>query len=116
MDDIARYEKVYETYLNNQPKTALEAVQRFLRAYFGDADGIDEVRLQMERATARNPKAYVRDLLAIEDLLVYPPAEPGVLSNLVAWDANWVLDDPSDEGAKQFLREVAEMIRDILSE
>lgn len=116
MDDIARYEKIYETYLSNQPKTPLEIVQRFVRSYFGDADGIEEVRIEMQRITAHNPNAYVRDLLAIEELLNNPLRKPSVLSNLVAWDANWVLDDESDEGAKQWLREVAEMIRDILGD
>jgi hypothetical protein len=58
----------------------------------------------------------LEDLAGIEALLASSSNEPGVLADLVAWDANWVLDDPSDEGAKRFLREVAEMIREVLAD
>jgi len=38
-----------------------------------------------------------------------PPPESG------AGDANWVLDDPSDAGALAFLREVAQMLREVIA-
>lgn len=37
-------------------------------------------------------------------------------AHLVAWEVNWVLDDPSDEGAKNWLQEIAEMIRQSLGD
>ena len=35
---------------------------------------------------------------------------------LVGWEANWVLDDPSDEGAARFLGELAQMVREVIDE
>ena len=50
----------------------------------------------------------------LEELAAEPPAEPGALSRLAAWDGNWVLDDPSYAGALVFLREVAQMLREVV--
>jgi len=45
-----------------------------------------------------------------------PQGPPGTLARLVGWDGNWVLDDPSDAGAAQFLRELAQLLRAVLDE
>nr|BFE76343.1 hypothetical protein GCM10020092_096440 [Actinoplanes digitatis] len=41
---------------------------------------------------------------------------PGTLARLVGWEANWVLDDPSDAGAARFLTDLAEMLREVIGE
>ena len=35
---------------------------------------------------------------------------------MVTWDANKGLENPTDEGAKVWLREVAEMVREVLGD
>jgi hypothetical protein len=93
----------------------LEVVRECVRAYFGDADGIDEVRAHLQRLANSNTWSHRQDLRAIEAVLADPPAD-GVLAHLVGWDGNWVLDDPSDAGAIQFLNELADMLREVIAE
>jgi hypothetical protein len=49
-------------------------------------------------------------------VLADPPKEPGALARMVAWEGNWVLDDPSDAGAARFLGDLAQTLRDVLNE
>ncbi len=46
-------------------------------------------------------------------MLADPPPE-GVLAEMVAWEGNWALPDPSDAGAHAFLHEVTTIMRDVL--
>ena len=110
------FRKVVEAHLNAPPPPPLETTRKFLGIYFADAAGLEEIRETLNRRVTANPAGTLSYLAAIEALSADPPDEEGVLSEMVAWDGNWVLDDPSDEGARQFLREVAEMIRDVLGE
>jgi hypothetical protein len=100
---------------NRQFGPPLEQVRRFVHFNFSDADGLDEVRADLARQAAVNPDPLLRALGAIEAVLGDPPPE-GELARLVAWDGNWVLDDPSDAGAACWLREVAELVRGVLAE
>jgi hypothetical protein len=43
------------------------------------------------------------------------PLPEGTVSRLVAVNANWVLDDPSDQGARAWLEELAKMLREELA-
>lgn len=97
------------------PPPPLEAM-RDLVGFFADADSVEEVKRDLRRRAANNPRGLIQGLNGIEAVLANPPAEEGVLSDIVAWEANWVLDDPSDEGAKQWLREVAEWVREALGD
>lgn len=93
----------------------LEVARNFLRSYCSDADSMEEVRAQLERRIALGSRGVQTYLAALDALLADPPAD-GTLAQLVAWDANWVLDDPSDKGAVAWLRDVARMIRDALGD
>ncbi|MEU4214697.1 hypothetical protein [Actinoplanes sp. NPDC026623] len=55
------------------------------------------------------------DLAALEAVAAEQHA-PGTLARLVGWEANWVLDDPSDAGAAQFLRELAQLLREVIDD
>src|SRR5690349_17687334 len=92
----------------------LNTVREFLAAEFGDADGFAEARRFLEQLAQTNIRSHQQELWALEQVIANPPAEPGALSRLVAWDANWVLDDPSDAGALAFLGEVAQMLREVI--
>src|SRR5512138_3453926 len=92
----------------------LNTVRGFLGAQFSDADGFDEARRSLEVLAQTNIRSHQQDLWALEQVIAHPPVEPGALARLVAWDANWVLDDESDAGALQFLREVAQMLREVI--
>lgn len=113
--DIEEFRKVYDAYHNAPPSPPLEVASKFLRAYFAD-NSFEEARARLARHISRNTNAVVRELEAIERLLAEPPAEAGTLAHLVAWEANWVLDDSSDSGAAAWLREVAEMIRELMGD
>jgi hypothetical protein len=91
----------------------LEKVRDFLGGMIGDMGSVDEVRSLLETVAASGTFGLKRDLRALDELLA-SPQPPGVLSELVAWEANWVLDDPSDEGAAAFLREIADMLREVI--
>jgi hypothetical protein len=63
---------------------------------------------------AVNPRTVLAGLAGIEGLLVNPPSEDRTLLSLVAYDANWVLNDRSDEGAKVWLQGIAQLLREEL--
>jgi hypothetical protein len=91
----------------------LEQVRSLLRAHFADADSFDEATADLRRLAAVNTRSLERNLVALDAVLADPPAD-GSLATVVAVDGNWVLDDPSDAGARAFLREVADLHRAIL--
>jgi hypothetical protein len=99
--------------LNAEPP--LEIVRLFLGTHFGDAQSLDEVRRDLERLARSNIRSHQRHLAALEAVIADPPDEPNALAHLVGWDGNWVLDDPSDAGSLQFLREVADMLRTVIA-
>jgi hypothetical protein len=95
-------------------RTPAEQVREFMRAHFSDADGIDEV-LRDLRTVSPGQFGLTKDLQALEELLSGPVPE-GLLAEIVAWDGNWALADPSDAGARAFLREVTAMVRQVIAE
>jgi hypothetical protein len=94
----------------------LETVRKFLGGFFHDTDGFEEVRADLERLAQTNIRPHQEALFALETVIADPPAEPDALNHLVAWDANWVLDNPSDASSLEFLREVAHMLREVIAE
>jgi len=114
-EERARVRAMLQAKLNAPPDPPLEAAKKFFNTFFSD-ESWEEAREGIASLAAFNPRSILAGLAGVEGLLADPPAEPGVLSDLVAWEANWVLDDPSDEGAKVWLREVAEMVREVLGD
>jgi len=102
--------------INTNPKPPLEAARKFLRAYIAESGSLDEVRSEIRQMLNLNPRNILAALNALESLLADPPAEKGTLSYLVAVDANWPLDDPSDAGAMIWMRELVATIRDTLGD
>lgn len=94
----------------------METVQDFVGSYLADADGIDEVWAHLRLTAATSTYGPRRDLAALEAVLADPPREKDALAYLVGWQGNWVLDDPSDEGAAAFLAELADMLRTVIAE
>lgn len=92
----------------------LETVSRFLGAYYNDAETGDEIRSILQRLASTNIRYHQEVLRALEIVIADPPAQPGTLSRLVEWDANWVLDDTSDAAALEFLREAARLVREVI--
>jgi hypothetical protein len=93
----------------------LDRVREFLTSFVLDAESLDEVRADLRRTAHFNTMRHHGDLAAL-DAVVAEQYPPGTLARLVGWEANWVLDDPSDAGAKQFLRELALMLREVIGE
>lgn len=97
-------------------RSPIEAVREFLRDHVTDSDGLDEVRADLYLVAQVSTLGLRQDLTAIESLLAEPPSTPGTLARLVGWEANWVLDDPSDAGAARFLTDLAQMLREVIDE
>ena len=100
---------------NQPPASPLDQVRSFLRSYVADAGSLAEVRADLARMAEVNAESVRGRLRAIEALLADPPADDGLMK-LVGWDANWVLDDPSDASAAAWLRALAGIIREVLDE
>jgi hypothetical protein len=92
----------------------LEATRSFLRRYVSDANGIEEIHQDIARMAAINPRTLVQAAEGIDALLANPPAG-GTLARIVAFDGNYVLDNPSDEGASAWLREMAGYLWNVLA-
>ena len=107
--------EILKAKLNAPPSPPFEEARQFLRRYWGDEGILDAIRVQMEDTISFNPKLVVHGLQAIETLLADPPAD-GTLLDMVLWDANHPLDDPNEESAKTWLREMAEFVRDVLGD
>ncbi|MEV6492847.1 hypothetical protein AB0M20_30130 [Actinoplanes sp. NPDC051633] len=90
-------------------------MREVLGSFVQDADGLDEVRADLRRTAQFNTMRHRGDLAALETVAneQYPPE---TLARLVGWDASWVLEDPSDAGAARFLRELAQMLREVIDE
>jgi hypothetical protein len=95
-------------------KPAMEILETFLATEFGDAESFDEVRTGLEQLAQVSLQSHRRVLRALDVVISDPPMD-GTLAHLVGWEGNWVLDDPSDAGALRFLREVADMLREIIA-
>jgi len=96
-------------------KPPLEIVRSYLASYYSDAADLDEVRAIQQQLAQINIRSHQERLSALEAVIADPPPEPGTLSRLVAWDANWVLDDESDAAALQFLRDAAQLLREVIA-
>jgi hypothetical protein len=96
-------------------RPTLEKVRSFLGGFVADMESFDEIRAGMRQVAASSTFGLKREMRALDEFLA-EPQPPGVLAELVAWDANWRLDDPSDQGAEAFLRQIADMLRDALAE
>lgn len=92
----------------------IEATRKFLQSYCSDAGTLEEVRRSVADMLAINTRTVEEGLAGIEALLADPPAEAGTLLSLVAYDANWRLEDHTDEGAKRWLEEMARLLREEL--
>lgn len=102
--------------LNAPPDPPLKACREFLQIYCSDADSIESIRRAVVRMIKLNPRTVLAGLAGIEGVLAHTPAEKGILASIVSYDAGWVLDDPSDEGAKMWLRDLAQLLREELAD
>lgn len=93
----------------------LDHVRNFLRGHFSAAQDLDEVLRDLRNVASFSTLGLQRDLEALE-IITTASLPDGVLAQLVGWDGNWVLEDPSDEGAKAFLHEVASMLRHVTAQ
>lgn len=97
--------------MGEAPDEPFETTREFLLSYVCDADSMEEIEADIERMSQTNSRSLRLGLVGIEKLLAGPPPEEGALSRLVAWEAGWVLQDESDEGAKIWLGSLAELLR-----
>ena len=99
--------------LNAPPDAPIEATRRFLQSYLPEADSFEDVRRDVAYMLTVNARPILEGLAGIEGLLENPPDERDLLV-LVAYDANWVLEDRNAEGAKAWLRDLGQVLREEL--
>jgi hypothetical protein len=92
----------------------LDHVRTFMLGTFSAAQTLEEVRRDLTNIAASGTRGLQRDLNALEEVLASPLPE-GTLAELVGWVGNWVLEDPSDAGARRFLLDVSEMLREVIA-
>lgn len=103
--------------LDAPPDPPLEATRKFLLGYCADKISMEEIEADVARMVQIDgTRTLMAGLVGMEALLADFPTEPGTLENLVAWEVGWVLDDPSDEGVKRWLHELAQMLREHLGD
>lgn len=102
--------KLREKLRRDKETPPLEATREFLHGYVDDNDW-EDIRREIEDMMKFNSWTVIKGLNGIESLLANPPKEKGVLTYLVACDANWVLDEPNDENSARWLHQLAEFIR-----
>jgi hypothetical protein len=101
--------------MNVSSRTPLEEAQRFLCRYWADGDVPDAISAQLNETISYNPSSVIQGLLAIE-LLLKTSLPDEALLNMVLWDANHPLDEPSEKSAKLWLKEVTEFVRAVLGD
>jgi alkylated DNA repair dioxygenase AlkB len=117
MDSREEREEWFRLLLAEQrdaPLDPLKETRTFLRFHVSDAESLDEIRDDAARLAGVNPRPVRTALRAIEALIADPPRD-GTLAWLVEIDGNWVLDDPGDSGAIEFLHEITVALRDALA-
>ncbi len=91
----------------------IERVKRFLLGTVSSADSLDDVALGLRSLAEHNTRAIHLDLAALDHVLA-DPMNQSEFARLVGWHGNWVLEDPSNAAAKQFLEGLAQTLRDTL--
>ncbi|MGH2354612.1 MAG: hypothetical protein ACRDI2_22555 [Chloroflexota bacterium] len=115
MDDEAIRARLRERERELASEPPLETVATFLSGFCAAAESLEAVRTDLSRIAATHPGSVRRYLDALDSVLAEPSPE-GMLAQVVALEANWVLDDPSDAGARAWLEELASLIRDVLDQ
>ena len=92
----------------------LDAAREFLQTYVFDAE-MSQLRSIIEHLRTVNPITIINGLEGLEDVLAEKQSH-GTLAELVARDANRSLDDPSDDGARVWLAQLAGRVREWLGD
>ena len=105
--------------------TQLEKVKLFLQFYVNDAESADEIRnWRFQNLSPSMLKKHASNLEALEWIVNETPKDISP-TEIVKWDANYVIDTGTDEianpvqaetEARFWLLEFAEFVRDILSD
>ena len=94
----------------------LQKVRDLLRSFVLDTDGLHETRAEMSDAASYTTR-YLRQQLDALEWALESDLPTGTLLHLVEDDANIGLDDdPTDAGAAVFLRQIADILREVLEQ
>ena len=101
--------------LTAPPPQPIEGTRWFLHGFCSDAESLESIRCHVAGMIEINPRPIIEGLSSIERLLADPRIERGQLLLLVEYDAGWVLNDKSDEGARAWLQMLASMLHEELA-
>jgi|GEM_PF-5363621 len=102
------------TQFNKPPDPPLEATRKFLESYCLDETNMESLRADIRYMAGVNTITLRAGLAGIEGLLTNPPAEEGALLSLIINNTPKVLNDPTDAGARAWLEEIAQVLREEL--
>ena len=103
--------KKFRDRLNAPAEPHLEVTRDFLLTFCADMETMEEVKANI---TGIAEHFLRRCLAGLEGVLADPPPDD-TLSKMVAWEVGWVLDDTSEEGARKWIGELAQLVRDSLA-
>ena len=113
--DRARGLALLYAKLHAPPDPPVDAARKFLHSFFAE-ESWEDAREQIASLAAVNTRSILAGLAGIEALLADPPTGPYVLQNLVWWVAGREEEGLTEAGATAWLREVAEMVREVLGD
>jgi hypothetical protein len=97
--------------LSAPPQPPLEATRQFLERYAMDVGSFDEVEDSIARMALNNPRTLYQGLAGIEGVLAGFPKDIDIVRNIIACETGWVLRNNSDEGVREWLKILVEILR-----
>ncbi len=92
----------------------IEQLSMLLIGELGDGESLDDLRRSLTARAKTHRRAVLRDLDKI-DFALSEALPPGELLRLVTGYANRRIEPPTDEAARAWLEEVADVVRSVLS-
>jgi hypothetical protein len=112
--DESQNETVYPQSVWSENLDDLELARKFVNFIVQDTATVEEVK--DESFKNRSPamlEEYIKGLEAVEKI-ANESQQPGILFNIVGWDAGYMLPNDTEEEARLWLLEFAEFVRDVL--
>jgi hypothetical protein len=97
------------------PTSAVEKSRNFIHSFVADALSLEEVKEHLTRYGRGFPQVLEKNLKDLEAVLS-SELPWGTLLELVILDANIGLDDPSEESARVWLENLADLVRSVIRE
>ena len=106
----------FKQKIQQQKNNPLDTARSFLVSYWSDEQDIEAIENDLRNRISVNPYGIKSGLDALNTILKDEEIDDQKIINLVVWDANHPLDDPSVLEAKKWLRQAVVFVEQIISE